>query len=87
MFGFVDPFYTDSKESEKLKQEIACYLENFFKIPFCFLKAGKKSGFAVYGEESLTAITKQRPFLTRWQEDLAQQLQGEEEIFQSAFDL
>ena len=80
-------FHTDSKESEKLRIEISQHLESFFKIPFHFVKEGEKPGFAIYGEESLAALKKQHPFLTRWQEDLGQQLQGEEEIFQSAFDL
>ena len=76
-------FHTDSKESEKFIKEISCYLENFFKIPFHFVKKGKKTGFAVYGEESLAALKKQRPFLIQWQEDLAQQLQVEEKLFRS----
>ena len=84
---FRRPFRADSKEKEKLKKEIVCHLENFFKIPFCFVKEGERSGFAVYGEESLAVLKKQCPFVIRWQEDLVQQLQMEEEIFKSSSDL
>ena len=80
---FRRPFHTNYTEREKLKTKISRYMESFFKIPFHFIKEGEEKGFTVYGKESLNTLKRDYPFLIRWQEDLAQQFQEEEDIFQS----
>lgn len=76
-------FYMNSDEIERLKEEILQHLQNLFKIPFRFVKRKKdKPGFVAYGEESFLDLKKEYPFFVQWQEDLGQQLQGEEEIIQ-----
>ena len=76
------PFCINSYEIEGLKEEVRQHLQNLFKIPFYFVKKREKPGFVVYGEDSFLDLKKKYPFFVQWQEDLGQQLQGEEEIFQ-----
>lgn len=80
---FRRPFTVDSMYKERLKQEVASYLEAFFKIPFHFVREGKKQGFAVYGgRKSLSYLNQERPGFLYCQENPVEWIKWEKKVFQ-----